>query len=105
MIGNRIDSPLAPTTTVGADESDQRATARQLARDLAHTDIDTLARHQLVLAAAVAELTVAAGRPWRITPDEAVVALVRAVVKLSLMAPTAASVHAGRLRRLLAAGA
>jgi hypothetical protein len=73
------------------------ATARELAHALGQRNLDELRGCQPELAAAVAELAAAAGRAWPRGPDDPVVALLRALAKLSLDAPDASSTYAARL--------
>lgn len=79
-------------------------TARELAMALGSLELDHLQRFVPELAAAVAELAATAGKPWPFGADEPVVLLLRALAKLSIDAPSAASARAAALMELVAPG-
>lgn len=87
-------------------QSDDRRpvlSARDLAGMVGPLDLDQLRPHHLTLVVAVAELARDAGIDWPWGPDDPVVALLRALAKLSIVAPEATSEHAARLAADLSA--
>ena len=99
MSPTHLEPILHDWTTPDAldDEAPSTATARELALTIGRLDLDDLRRHHLQLALAVAELSAGAGVPWPWTADDPTVALVRAVAKLSIVAPDVVGDAAGQL--------
>ncbi len=80
------------------------ATARELAAAIGCLDLDDLRTHHLALTLAVAELSAGAGMPWPWAVDDPTVTLVRAVAKLSLVAPDVTAGAAGAIVEQLQGG-
>lgn len=73
------------------------ATARELAIALGTREIDDLRTAQPGLAAAVAQLSLAAGKAWPISVDDPLVLLLRALARLSIECPEASSTYAAEV--------
>lgn len=73
------------------------ATARELAVALGAHDVGDLLADQPQLAAAVAELSLAAGKAWSVGVDDHVVLLLRALARVSIEAPDVTSTYAAEL--------
>ena len=73
------------------------ATARELACALGAHEVDDLCAAQPELAAAVAELSLAAGKAWPVGVDDPVVLLLRALARISIEAPGVTSTYAAEL--------
>lgn len=102
--GHEITGPAPRTTFSGSLDRyveskwvQGTSTAAELAEALADFDIDGLQQHRITLLMAVAELSASAGYPWTWGPEDPVVALFRAVVRLSLTHPNLSSGFAKRL--------
>lgn len=82
------------TSTIGT------ATARELAAVVGPLPLDELRPHEPDLAAAVCELAMASDQAWLRATDEPLIVLLRAVARLSLVAP---DTHSQRAASLIAA--
>ncbi|MEM8620418.1 MAG: hypothetical protein AAGF73_11935 [Actinomycetota bacterium] len=77
-------------------------TARGITARLAYRELDELDGPLLpFLAASGAELGSVAEIPWRFSPDDPVVALIRLISRVALTHPTAAGPHTARLAQQL----
>lgn len=79
------------TSTIGT------ATARELAAVVGPLPLDELRSHEPDLAAAVSELAMASDQSWLRGTDEPLIVLLRAIARLSLVAPETRSHRAARL--------
>ena len=84
-------SEIDKTPTIGT------ATARELASAVGPLPLHELRPHEPDLAAAVSELAMASDQSWLRGTDEPLVVLLRAVARLSLVAPDVTSHRAAHL--------
>lgn len=93
--------PIHQEWTTRPAAADQGATARTLCSQLAPLPIDELVEVAPSLAAAVAELALLVGVPWRFSPDDPAVALLRMLARVAIIAPDASGPHCDRLGQQL----
>ena len=80
------------------DHGEETATASEVTSRLACLEVADIRPAWLpFLAAAAAELASIAGIPWRFSPEDPAVALLRLIAKAARTHPTASGIHTGRL--------